>query len=146
MKLANPPGAQFEILVDGKPRSYRDIKAVTMPRLNLRAAPGTNLLLDQQRLGDVLGWRRAARRNRSTQPAPGVRRDSRRRTRVDLLLGKLQSRNRIAHARPSSPAEGRRPPVNLKAHIERELPSGLVTLNLLAGVCLSRPCFAWWSV
>jgi hypothetical protein len=28
MKLANPPGAQFEILVDGKPRSYRDIKAV----------------------------------------------------------------------------------------------------------------------
>jgi hypothetical protein len=30
MKLANPPGAQFEILVDGKPRSYRDIKAVAI--------------------------------------------------------------------------------------------------------------------
>ena len=25
MKIGNPPGAQFEILVDGKPRSYRDI-------------------------------------------------------------------------------------------------------------------------
>ena len=30
MKLANPPGAQFEIFVDGKPRSYRDIKAVAI--------------------------------------------------------------------------------------------------------------------
>ena len=30
MKLANPPGAQFEILVDGKPRSYRDIKSVAI--------------------------------------------------------------------------------------------------------------------
>ena len=30
MKLANPPGAQFEILVDGKARSYRDIKAVAI--------------------------------------------------------------------------------------------------------------------
>ena len=30
MKLANPAGAQFEILVDGKPRSYRDIKAVAI--------------------------------------------------------------------------------------------------------------------
>ena len=30
MKLANPPGAQFEILVDGKSRSYRDIKAVAI--------------------------------------------------------------------------------------------------------------------
>ena len=30
MKLANPPGAQFEILVDGKPRSYHDIKAVAI--------------------------------------------------------------------------------------------------------------------
>ena len=30
MKLANPPGAQFEILVDGKPRSYRDIKVVAI--------------------------------------------------------------------------------------------------------------------
>ena len=26
MKIRNPPGAQFEILVDGKPRSYRDIR------------------------------------------------------------------------------------------------------------------------
>jgi hypothetical protein len=25
-----PSGAQFEILVDGKPRSYRDIKAVAI--------------------------------------------------------------------------------------------------------------------
>ena len=30
MKIENPPGAQFEILVDGKPRSYRDIKAVAI--------------------------------------------------------------------------------------------------------------------
>ena len=31
MKIGNPPGAQFEILVDGKPRSYRDyIKAVAI--------------------------------------------------------------------------------------------------------------------
>ena len=27
MKIRNPPGAQFEILVDGKPRSYRDIQS-----------------------------------------------------------------------------------------------------------------------
>jgi hypothetical protein len=30
MKIRNPPGAQFEILVDGKPRSYRYIKAVAI--------------------------------------------------------------------------------------------------------------------
>ena len=30
MKIRNPPGAQSEILVDGKPRSYRDIKAVAI--------------------------------------------------------------------------------------------------------------------
>ena len=30
MKIENPPGVQFEILVDGKPRSYRDIKAVAI--------------------------------------------------------------------------------------------------------------------
>ena len=30
MTIGNPPGAQFEILVDGKPRSYRDIKAVAI--------------------------------------------------------------------------------------------------------------------
>ena len=30
MKIENPPGAQFEILVEGKPRSYRDIKAVAV--------------------------------------------------------------------------------------------------------------------
>ena len=30
MKIRNPAGAQFEILVDGKPRSYRDIKAVAI--------------------------------------------------------------------------------------------------------------------
>jgi hypothetical protein len=30
MKIGNPPGAQFEILVDGKPRSHRDIKAVAI--------------------------------------------------------------------------------------------------------------------
>jgi hypothetical protein len=28
--MKNPPAAQFEILIDGKPRSYRDIKAVAM--------------------------------------------------------------------------------------------------------------------
>jgi hypothetical protein len=30
MKIGNPAGAQFKILVDGKPRSYRDIKAVAI--------------------------------------------------------------------------------------------------------------------
>ena len=30
VKTGKPPGAQFEILVDGKPRSYRDIKAVAI--------------------------------------------------------------------------------------------------------------------
>ena len=30
MKIGNPAGAQFEILVDGKPRSCRDIKAVAI--------------------------------------------------------------------------------------------------------------------
>jgi hypothetical protein len=30
MKLANPPGAQFEILVDGKARSYRDRKDIAL--------------------------------------------------------------------------------------------------------------------
>jgi hypothetical protein len=30
MTVRNAPGAQFEILVDGKPRSYRDIKAVAI--------------------------------------------------------------------------------------------------------------------
>jgi hypothetical protein len=28
--MTNPRGAQFEILVDGKPRSYRDIKPVAV--------------------------------------------------------------------------------------------------------------------
>jgi hypothetical protein len=28
--MTNPSGAQFEILVDGKPRSYRDIKPVAV--------------------------------------------------------------------------------------------------------------------
>ena len=35
MKIRNPPGAQFEILVDGKPRSYRDSKPL---RLRLRSS------------------------------------------------------------------------------------------------------------
>ena len=30
MKIGNPPGAQSEILVDGKPRSHRDITAVAI--------------------------------------------------------------------------------------------------------------------
>jgi hypothetical protein len=30
MSLGNAPGVQFEISVDGKPRSYRDRKAVAM--------------------------------------------------------------------------------------------------------------------
>ena len=38
MKLANPPCAQFEILVDGKPRSYRDIKALRSRPLNFSKA------------------------------------------------------------------------------------------------------------
>ena len=30
LMTTTPSGAQFEILVDGKPRSYRDIKAVAI--------------------------------------------------------------------------------------------------------------------
>ncbi len=30
MKIRNPPGAQFEILVDGEARSYRDTKSGAM--------------------------------------------------------------------------------------------------------------------
>jgi hypothetical protein len=37
MKIENPPGAQFEILVDGKPRSYRDIKAVAVASAEAKA-------------------------------------------------------------------------------------------------------------
>jgi hypothetical protein len=32
--MTNPSGAQFEILVDGKPRSYRDIKRLRSNPLN----------------------------------------------------------------------------------------------------------------
>jgi hypothetical protein len=38
MKIGNPPGAQFEIFVDGKPRSYRDIKAVAIASADRRGS------------------------------------------------------------------------------------------------------------
>ena len=51
MKLPNPPGAQFEILIDGKPPSYRDLRAVAIEFSRISQAP------------------QPARRGRSERPA-----------------------------------------------------------------------------
>ena len=51
MNIRNSPGAQFEILVDGKPRSYRDIKAVSIRKRGIpQAAKGAGAI----GLSDVL--------------------------------------------------------------------------------------------
>ena len=55
MKIENPPGAQFEILVDGKPRSYRDIKAVAIETAEfLRSKnPNSDIAARDLRIGEV---------------------------------------------------------------------------------------------
>ena len=55
MKIGNPPGAQFEILVDGKPRSYRDIKAVAIASAEFLKSrnPNSNIAVKDLRTGEV---------------------------------------------------------------------------------------------
>jgi len=55
MKIGNPPGAQFEILVDGKPRSYRDINAVAIETAEfLRSKnPNSDIGARDLRIGEV---------------------------------------------------------------------------------------------
>ena len=55
MKIGNPPGAQFEILVDGKPRSYRDIKAVGIETAEFLRKKITNsdITAKDLRIGEV---------------------------------------------------------------------------------------------
>jgi hypothetical protein len=64
MKLANPLGAQFEILVDGKPRSYRDIKAVAIASAEFLKSrnPHSEIAVKDLQSGEVTvvtrGWDR----------------------------------------------------------------------------------------
>ena len=55
MKIENPPGAQFEILVDGKPRSYRDIKAVAIETEEFFRSknPNSDIAAKDLRIGEV---------------------------------------------------------------------------------------------
>ena len=55
MKIGNPAGAQFEILVDGKPRSHRDIKAVAIETAEfLRSKnPNSDIAAKDLRIGEV---------------------------------------------------------------------------------------------
>jgi hypothetical protein len=55
MKIGNPPGAQFEILVDGKPRSHRDIKAVAIETAEFlrRKNPNSDIAAKDLRIGEV---------------------------------------------------------------------------------------------
>ena len=55
MKIGNPPGAQSEILVDGKPRSHRDIKAVAIETAEfLRSKnPNSDIAAKDLRIGEV---------------------------------------------------------------------------------------------
>jgi hypothetical protein len=55
MNIRNPPGAQFEILVDGKPRSYRDIKAVAIASAEFLKSrnPHSEVAVKDLRTGEV---------------------------------------------------------------------------------------------
>ena len=55
MKIGNPLGAQFGILVDGKPRCYRDIKAVAIETAEfLRSKiPNSDIAAKDLRIGEV---------------------------------------------------------------------------------------------
>ena len=50
-----PSGAQFEILVDGKPRSYHDIKDVAIESSEFLKAknPNSNIAVKDLRSGEV---------------------------------------------------------------------------------------------
>src|SRR6476660_5292217 len=54
MKIC-PSGAQFEILVDGKPRSYRDIKAVAIETAEFFRSknPNSDIAAKDLRMGEV---------------------------------------------------------------------------------------------
>ena len=55
MKIGNPAGAQFEILVDGNPRPPRDIKAVAIETAEfLRSKnPNSDIAAKDLRIGEV---------------------------------------------------------------------------------------------
>jgi hypothetical protein len=55
MKIGDRPGAQFEILVDGKPRSYRDIKAVAIETAEFFRSknPNSDIAAKDLRIGEV---------------------------------------------------------------------------------------------
>jgi hypothetical protein len=46
-------GAQFEISVDGKPRSYRDIKAVAIASAEFLKSRNPNIAVKDLRTGEV---------------------------------------------------------------------------------------------
>jgi hypothetical protein len=56
MKLANPPGAQFEILIDGKPRSYRDLRAVAIESAEFlkRLNPHSEVAVRDLQSGEII--------------------------------------------------------------------------------------------
>ena len=59
-----PPGAQFEISVDGKPRSYHDIKDVAIESSEFLKAknPNSNIAVKDLRSGEVMLISRRQRR------------------------------------------------------------------------------------
>jgi hypothetical protein len=85
--MKNPPAAQFEILIDGKPRSYRDIKAVAMQAAaflknrDFERLFGTSLL----RAATVSTCRSSARGRFGTQHAVSTRHNEKRRSRPTRL-------------------------------------------------------------
>jgi hypothetical protein len=64
MKLANPQGAQFEILVDGTPRSYRDRKEIAIASAEFLKSrnPHSEIAVKNLQSGEVTvvtkGWDR----------------------------------------------------------------------------------------
>jgi hypothetical protein len=71
MKLANPPGAQFEILVDGKARSYRDIKAVAIASAEFLKSrnPHSEVAVKDLQSGEVTVVTRGSRARRWSCPS-----------------------------------------------------------------------------
>jgi hypothetical protein len=59
-----PPGAQFEISVDGKPRSYHDIKDIAIEFAEFLKAknPNSNIAVKDLRSGEVMLISRRQRR------------------------------------------------------------------------------------
>ena len=73
-------------------------------------------------------------------------------TQIQLVSSRMDSMVRILHAQPrsrcsncNSGKSGSR--IGSSSNTSTaQVASGLVTLSLLAGACLSRPCFTWWFV